>query len=160
MTSTLAGGCQCGAIRYALAAMPEGAHICHCRMCQKAVGGPFAALAPVGIADFAWTRGTPAKFLSSSLAYRHYCEACGTPLTFGYKGRERIAVTMGSLDTPERVPPLRQYGIESRLSWFDPALCALPAEETEVTVDGRKVTVTSYQHPDHDTPGDWRPRAP
>ena len=33
------GGCQCGAVRYALYAMPEGS-VCHCRMCQKAVGGP------------------------------------------------------------------------------------------------------------------------
>jgi hypothetical protein len=47
MTVMLTGGCQCGAVRYALTAMPEGAHFCHCRMCQKAVGGPFAALVPV-----------------------------------------------------------------------------------------------------------------
>jgi hypothetical protein len=42
-------------VRYALYARPEGTHVCHCRMCQKAVGGPFAALAPVRIKDFAWT---------------------------------------------------------------------------------------------------------
>jgi hypothetical protein len=39
----LTGGCQCGAIRYVLTAPPESVHLCHCRMCQKAVGGPFAA---------------------------------------------------------------------------------------------------------------------
>jgi hypothetical protein len=32
----LSGGCQCGAVRYALYAEPEGASVCHCRMCQKA----------------------------------------------------------------------------------------------------------------------------
>jgi hypothetical protein len=78
------GGCQCGAVRYALFAHPERTHICHCRMCQKAVGGPFAAFAPVRLADFAWTRGTPAAFLSSSMAARDYCKDCGTPLTFRY----------------------------------------------------------------------------
>ena len=36
--STLTGGCQCGAIRYALEDSPEAVAICHCRMCQKAVG--------------------------------------------------------------------------------------------------------------------------
>ncbi len=158
MTVRLTGGCQCGAVRYVLSAMPDNAHFCHCRMCQKAVGGPFAALAPLPLAHFAWTRGTPARFMSSSVAYRHYCAACGTPLTFGYLHRERIAVTIGSLDEPERVPPVRMYGTESRLSWYDPAALAnLAGQETEVTIDGKAVAVVSYQHPDHDTPDDWRP---
>src|SRR5271157_489996 len=90
-------------------------------MCQKATGGPFAALAPVRLVDFAWTRGKPAIFDSSNVAYRHYCADCGTPLSFGYRRKAWIDVTIGSLDTPERVPPTRQYGIESRLcrSWGD-----------------------------------------
>src|SRR5271166_6512186 len=120
VTVTLTGGCQCGAIRYALSSMPEGAHFCYCCMCQKATGGPFAALAPVRLDDFAWTRGKPAIFDSSNVAYRHYCADCGTPLSFGYRRKAWIDVTIGSLDTPERVPPTRQYGIESRLWWFDP----------------------------------------
>ena len=40
----LTGGCQCGALRYHVAAGPAFASICHCRMCQRATGGPFAAL--------------------------------------------------------------------------------------------------------------------
>ncbi len=155
-TAMLTGGCQCGAVRYALARMPEGAHLCHCRMCQKAVGGPFAALAPVRLADFAWTRGAPARFRSSDVAYRDYCAACGTPLTFGYASKAWIDLTIGSLDTPERVPPTRQYGIESRLSWFDPAvLSELPTHRIQITIEGRQVSPVSYQHPDMDTPADW-----
>ena len=42
----MTGGCQCGAVRYALFDAPEST-VCHCRMCQKAVGGPFAALSKV-----------------------------------------------------------------------------------------------------------------
>ena len=37
------GGCQCGAVRYALYAEPTNPHVCHCRMCQKAFGNVFAA---------------------------------------------------------------------------------------------------------------------
>ena len=49
----LTGGCQCGAIRFALSAPPTKVSICHCRMCQKASGAPFASLAEIEKGDFA-----------------------------------------------------------------------------------------------------------
>ena len=125
----LTGGCQCGAVRYAITGPPERVHLCHCRMCQKAVGGPFAALAPIRRSDFAWTRGQPASFASSSLAHRDFCARCGTPLTFRYDDSETISVTIGSLDRPQAVPPVRHYGIEGRVAWLD-RIGDLPAETT------------------------------
>ncbi len=47
MSKTWTGGCQCGAVRYELLEKPTGAHLCHCRMCQKQFGGFYAALASV-----------------------------------------------------------------------------------------------------------------
>lgn len=124
------GGCQCGAVRYALYVTPQNAHACHCRMCQKATGGVFAALAGAPKADFAWTKGEPAVFASSNLATRAYCRDCGTPLSFSYNLPEaRFYVTMGSLDDPGSVPIVRQYGVEGRLSWV--RFCEdVPAEAT------------------------------
>ena len=78
----LTGGCQCGAIRFALKAAPIKVSICHCRMCQKAAGAPFASFADIDKGDFAWTRGKPAAFKSSSIAERDFCRDCGTPLSF------------------------------------------------------------------------------
>ena len=153
----LTGGCQCGAIRYALTAPPERVHLCHCRMCQKAVGGPFAASAPVRRAHFAWTRGTPASFASSSLAHRDFCAACGTPLTFRYDDADTVSVTLGSLDRPEDVPPVRHYGIEGRLRWLD-HIGTLPFETTDESMAAdRQRRFVDYQHPDHETPADWAP---
>ncbi len=145
MDLPIAGGCQCGAVRYALHASPQ-AEICHCRMCQKAVGGPFAALAAVAREDLEWTRGAPALFHSSSVATRGFCAACGTPLTYQSLDGTNIDVTIGSLDTPEAAPPTVQYGIEGRLSWFA-ILASLPGVPTEEKYAG----LVSRQHPDHDT---------
>ena len=153
----LTGGCQCGAIRYALTAPPERVHLCHCRMCQKAVGGPFAASAPVRRTHFAWTRGAPASFASSSLAHRDFCAVCGTPLTFRYDDADTISVTLGSLDHPQDVPPVRHYGIEGRLGWLD-HIGTLPVETTDESMAAdRQRRFVDYQHPDRDTPADWAP---
>ena len=132
------GGCQCGAIRYAFYAPLENAHVCHCRMCQRATGGVFAALAGGAPANFEWTRGTPSYFASSNLAQRAFCEKCGTPLSFKYNAPEaRMYTTIGSLDHPEDAGIVKQFGIESRLPWVK--FCEeVPAEVTGATPDGQE----------------------
>jgi hypothetical protein len=128
--AVLSGGCQCGAVRYALYAETSSADICHCRMCQKAVGNLFMGVAGVPERAFAWTKGEPAVFRSSSVAERGFCPDCGTPLTFRYLARDEINVTLGSLDEPGQVKPTRQYGIESRMVWWR-ELFDLPGMTTE-----------------------------
>jgi hypothetical protein len=155
----ITGGCQCGAIRYALHAEPTGASICHCRMCQKAFGSYFAPLAGVPLADFEVTRGTIAWFRSSDEVERGFCRDCGTPLIFHYVGSERrISVALGSLDDPAAIRPAEQYGIESRLPWFAD-LPALPGDKTTEEEDPSltaAIAATNHQHPDHDTSA-WPP---
>lgn len=156
----LTGGCQCGAVRYALYAAPTNAGICHCRMCQKAVGGPFTAWANVPTQHFAWTRGTPGTFRSSSAAERGFCPQCGTPLYFAYIRRPgSISVAIGSLDTPEAVTPSQVDGIEGRCTTVESAtLAALPARRTGQAGAPEDLSrITNFQHPDHDTPEDWQP---
>jgi hypothetical protein len=125
----LTGGCQCGAVRYALYVEPTAADLCHCRMCRKAMGNLFMAVAGVPLEEFAWTAGAPATYRSSSVAERTFCRDCGTPLSFRYLGRERISVTTGSLDEPARARPTVQNGIESRVPWFH-ELAGLPGTTT------------------------------
>ena len=119
-TPIATGGCQCGAVRYEMYVAPQNSHVCHCRMCQRATGGVFAALAGAPKTEFAWTKGEPSMFASSNLAQRGFCRACGTPLSFAYNTPEaRIYVTIGSLDAPEDAPIVMQYGVESRLRWVN-----------------------------------------
>jgi hypothetical protein len=154
MTEVLTGGCQCGAIRYALDMVPFGVHVCHCRMCQKAVGGPFAVICPILKTSFRLTRGTISYFHSSAVARRGFCRDCGTPLTFEYPDAEDMGVLVGSLDHPEQVPPIIQYGNESRVPLYQ-HLHELPGTHPTYAVDPNgmleKISRSNRQHPDRDT---------
>jgi len=145
--AALTGGCQCGAVRFRLEAEPTGASICHCRMCQKAGGGPFMAHAGVGLAELAWTKGAPKVFASSTIAERGFCGDCGTPLTYRVIGRDRISICLGALDQPAAVAPEMQYGVESKLPWLD-SIPSLPERDIAAFLKG--AAVVSRQHPDHE----------
>lgn len=153
----LSGGCQCGAVRYSIPVPKEGVHLCHCRMCQKAVGNAFAALAPVPMKTVKWTRGKPKYFRSSSEVDRGFCPTCGTPLTFRYRDGQRLNLTIGSLDTPEAVTPTVHYGTESWVAWLR-LKDGLPHEATDMAaLKKRFPRFKSHQHPDHDTKR-WPPK--
>jgi hypothetical protein len=152
------GGCQCGAVRFAVYAEPSKIGICHCRMCQKAVAGPFVVLAEVPWGDFAWTRGQPAAFQSSSRAARDFCAACGTPLSYRVVGGPIIELLTGAFDDPARVPPTYANGTESQLAWVGD-IAQMPGKPTFEDAAAEKLAaIESYQHPDHDTGSDWAPR--
>jgi hypothetical protein len=147
----LSGGCQCGAVRYRLDAALSGACICHCRMCQKASGGPFMAFGGVPTSSFVVKRGSITTFASSEIAERGFCAACGTPLTYRLRGAERIGVALGSLDDPNAVMPESQLGVESRVNWLAAALKLLETETSEWLAHQKLSSAGSRQHPDHAT---------
>ncbi len=145
------GGCQCGAVRYRISTVnPDSPHICHCRMCQRAVGGPFAALFNVPDTAIEWTRGTPATWRSSAAATRGFCGECGAPLFYHGDDSGRINLTIASLDDPEAYPPVGQVGSEGRLSWFA-TLPTLKDHGTTEAIDpdgAARIAATSRQRSD------------
>jgi hypothetical protein len=144
------GGCQCGAIRYRITGELLDPHICHCRMCQKAFGSFFAPLVGAKPDGFEWTCGKPTVYRSSTYAERGFCPSCGTPLTYRAMGRDKISVSIGSLDEPERARPGRQYGVEGRMPWFH-ELADLPGSTTQNNIPAETMAgIKSNQHPDHD----------
>jgi hypothetical protein len=148
-TGLLTGGCQCGAVRYRVHGTVVDAGVCHCRMCQKA-GGNFG-MAFFGAPDLTFTRGKPAAFESSPGVLRGFCARCGTPL-FMRSADRPYDMTVGSLDYPDQLPPMRsQIGMESQCRWFRD-LAKVPAHPTSAAYDGREPgSEHSFQHPDHDT---------
>lgn len=122
------GGCLCGRCRYTARGEPSHIGYCHCSMCRRATGGPFAVLIRVDGDNLEWSR-PPASYRSSPIASRGFCPVCGTPLYLQYDDDSRIRLTLGSVDRPEDFVPKSHYGVEGRLPWID---CSrhLPEEET------------------------------
>ncbi|MBZ0148692.1 MAG: GFA family protein [Pseudorhodoplanes sp.] len=149
----MTGGCQCGAVRFRVGRFGS-ASICHCRMCQKAFGsffGPF-----VTAHDLVWTRGTPKYFASSHKVKRGFCVNCGTPLTYETGGPVEIAI--GALDHPNLAAPKMQVNPTDKLPVFD-GMCSLPvrAVGADPQQEAFNASLTSFQHPDHDT-NEWPPK--
>ena len=113
----LTGGCQCGAVRYAIHETPYQVGVCHCRMCQKAVGAPYFATFTVKKTSIEWTRGKPAVFNSSAKMERGFCRDCGTPLYNNWMPNEVIHPAIATLDEPSALTPEFQVGVEARLAW-------------------------------------------
>lgn len=119
--TTWIGGCLCRTCRYEFRGHPTHTGYCHCDMCKKATGGPFAVLVQASLEEFRWTKGRPRSYRSSPIATRGFCDLCGTPLYLQYDDDELIRVTAGSLDYPGQVRPTQHYGVESRLGWLTAA---------------------------------------
>ncbi len=114
MARMMTGGCQCGSVRYSVEVSDDDAYLCHCRMCQRATGGVFAALKQVPRAAVAWTTREPDRRASSEIAVRGFCAVCGTPLTYEGHGSDQLDLTVGSFDDAGRLSPVGHFGVESR----------------------------------------------
>ncbi len=100
MTTSLSGGCACGAIRYECA-KPLMMFLCHCRDCQRASGAAYVPVVVVPAKGFKITKGEPTFYASERLEggknIRGFCPTCGSRL-FG-AGNNRIqGITAASFD--------------------------------------------------------------
>ena len=130
MTDTMAGGCQCGHVRFFARVADDDAYLCHCRMCQRATGSVSIAFKNVKQADVQWD-GEPDWYDSSPIAKRPYCRECGTSLGFRFReGSENMDLTVASFDDPSRFRPAHHFGAESmHRAWLNTE--GLPEKRTE-----------------------------
>jgi hypothetical protein len=121
MTETkLEGGCQCGAVRYAVTGEPIMAAICHCTMCRRAGAAPAVAWAMFQDAQVTFAKDQRKAYASSPEARRGFCAACGTPISFTASFMPGlIDVTIASLDDPESIKPTLHYWHSQHLSWAE-----------------------------------------
>jgi len=90
------------------------------RKCRRAAGAQAVAWVIVKHSDFKWETGKPHGYKTDTGAFRTFCGACGTSLTYETDRRpDEIDITAGSLDHPENFPPTKDVYPEEKLPWVD-----------------------------------------
>ncbi|RVC53899.1 MAG: GFA family protein [Mesorhizobium sp.] len=110
------GGCLCGAVRYRAEVAPINERVCHCRICQKAIGAAFNARLLFRIDDVT-VEGEVATVNSSPDLKRGFCAACGATLFSRRDSRGILGITSGSLDDPSLFKPDMHFWTASKQPW-------------------------------------------
>lgn len=125
-----AGGCHCGAVRYAVTGTPMHVALCHCVDCRKSAGAPMVAWAMFAEDAVQLTSGAPKIRNSSGAAFRSFCGDCGTGLF--YRNDEMLPgivdVQAATFDDPQAFPAGSHIQTAERIGWMESAH-ELPAFE-------------------------------
>ncbi|MEO1252245.1 MAG: GFA family protein [Pseudomonadota bacterium] len=128
----IAGGCQCGALRYQLTAPPLMIYACHCTNCQKQSGGAFVMSATVPEAALEFTQGEPARVEWVSDAgndrFGLFCGACGSRIANGQTPSIGVlSLRAGTFEDTSWVRPAGHIWTRSAQPWMqfgeDDVLC-------------------------------------
>ncbi len=83
LANSYRGGCQCGAIKYEIAADPIMTYACHCTICQTQSGSAFGMAAVFDGGALKLTGIEPAHFVRPGHGRKfrcYFCPECGTRL--------------------------------------------------------------------------------
>ena len=133
MSTSIDGGCACGAVRYRLASEPLFTHCCHCLNCQRQTGGAFVVNLLIEADRVELLRGEPAPVDvprddgSAQTVFR--CPDCQVAVYSRYGHPGISFVRGGTLDEPARFPPNVHIFTRSKVAWV-----ALPDETPAVEV--------------------------
>jgi len=116
----ITGGCLCGAVRYRVTSKPLAPLYCHCGMCRKSGGGPFAAAATVLVENLEFYKGRPNAYESSPGFVRLFCRGCGASIGMtATESPKLIAFWLNCLDDPNAVKPECHQYTKEQVSWCD-----------------------------------------
>ncbi len=134
---SIAGGCHCGAVRYAVEGEPMTHALCHCSDCRRHAGAPMVAWTMYPDAAVRVTKGAVRVYVSSEHGRREFCADCGTGLF--YRNEENlpgiIDIQSATYDNPDAVPAQAHIQVAERISWMADAH-TLPTFDRFPPMDG------------------------
>ena len=122
MTTSIQGGCACGAIRFEAGAEPVMVAHCHCTDCQKITGAQMATVAGVPQDTFAVKQGEARVYDtvgdSGGKVHRSFCANCGSTLFSTVDVMPGVVfLEAGSLDDASGLVPTSHIYVRSAQPW-------------------------------------------
>lgn len=114
------GSCLCGAVRYAIDGPLGPIDHCHCSMCRRSHGAPFATFGRIRRSDLRIISGADcvAGYASSEAVIRSFCARCGSRLFFRHAGLpDHEFVAIPTLDAEPARKPEAHIFVGSKASW-------------------------------------------
>jgi hypothetical protein len=114
------GRCLCGALRYQIDGPFVDMLHCHCSMCRKHHGTPFATWAAAPIAGFRWLGDTSslATYHSSARGHRDFCRICGSVAPMVEENFGMVIAPAGNLEGDPGIRPTRHMFVGSKAGWY------------------------------------------
>ena len=116
----LAGGCLCGAVRYAVADAFLYAANCHCSACRRATGSAFKPFAGIEREKLALVEGEQDRLIfgGDDNAHDVHCGKCGSLLYSVVREGRFVHVAMGTLVDAPAIRPTEHIFVGSKAPWF------------------------------------------
>lgn len=118
---TVTGSCLCGAVRYELDGPFGQLTHCHCSVCRKHHGAPFASFVASPLKGFRFVAGEHhvSRYDSSPTWYRPFCLTCGSVLPTRMPEHDVIVSPAGSLEGDLGLRPGKHMFVASKAPWYD-----------------------------------------
>ena len=116
------GGCLCGGVRYEISGELSQMHFCHCQMCRRGHGAPFANYVAVNPRDIRYTQGEEliSSYQSSESTARTFCSRCGSSLEFSPSTTpDETWISSGGFDGDPQIRPMFHIYVDSKAPWFE-----------------------------------------
>lgn len=114
------GACLCGTLRYEVDGPFSMVMNCHCSMCRKHHGAPFATFAAAPLEAFRWLAGpeSVAEVQSSENGKRYFCRTCGSVAPLLLPAWNMAVVSAGNLEGSPDVRVEAHIFVGSKAPWY------------------------------------------
>jgi hypothetical protein len=117
---TLAGRCECSAVRFQVADEFQYAANCHCSNCRASTGSAFKSFAGIEREKLEVTEGGEKLMIVGEKDENHTrCAECGSLLYSVVRDGAYVHVALGSLEDEPSIRPTKHIFVGSKAPWFE-----------------------------------------